>query len=404
VRILVVATALPFPPVSGGGLRTYHVTRALATRHAVTLVGFVYDGETIGEPAYPVTLRAIPWRTPPLYQAMESDDRAEAARAALVLERELDEPWISSYYESEAMRVALAGEAARGYDLALFLGSDTARYVSCFDRGTPIALDFMDVLSLMAERAVSDAADAARREAARTRSWESGIARRADLLFACSKEEAQAAERLLGVTGVRVVPNGVDTRRFVPPPAKPETRRLLFAGHMGYAPNRDAARWFAREVMPRLRASGSAAVLDVVGARSREDLSDLAASDVVLHGLVPDTLPYQHQAAIVVAPILAGGGTRLKILEAAASGNAVVSTSLGAEGLGLVEDEEIVLADDAPAMARAIDALLAQPERRHEIGKRARAAVLRYDWERIETDLAALFDQHFGWAPAEVTS
>lgn len=397
MRILVVSTALPFPPVSGGGLRTYHVTRALAARHDLTLVGFSYAGETVTPPDFPLALRAVAWQTPPLYAAMQGGDEKVAAEAFATLDRTLEEPWISSYYESPAMTRVLAEEAREGYDLTLFLGSDAARFMPVFPAGAPMALDFMDVLTHMAMRVATTSPDPerARREAERTRRWESRIAARATLAFACSADEAAAAEELLSVGGVAVIPNGVDTQRFAPPQAKPDSQRLLFTGYMAYEPNRDAVRFFVSEVMPRLAAARCDARLDVLGARSQETLGDLASPAVSIHGLVPDTLPFQHAAAIVVAPILVGGGTRLKILEAAACGNAIVSTTLGAEGLGFRDGVEIAIADTPDQMSFAIRELLASPARRLEMGRRARQAALRYDWRAIEADLCDLVDCRF---------
>jgi glycosyltransferase involved in cell wall biosynthesis len=104
---------------------------------------------------------------------------------------------------------------------------------------------------------------------------------------------------------------------------------------------------------------------------------------VTIHGSVPDVRPYFDAAMAVVVPLLEGGGTRLKILEAAASGKAIVSTSLGAEGLKLRHDDELLIADTSSELAAALIQLCRDAGLRRRLGQQARSASLQYDWKRI---------------------
>jgi glycosyltransferase involved in cell wall biosynthesis len=139
-------------------------------------------------------------------------------------------------------------------------------------------------------------------------------------------------------------------------------------------------------VVRRLRPSARA---EILGRGAPGDLARFAASDFVLLGEGADTRPYWERAAVAVVPLLAGGGSRLKILEAAACGVPVVSTPVGAEGLELVADSEILLREDPAGFAAAVAGLLANPEtaRRQAAAARAHVEAL-YDWERIGREFA----------------
>jgi glycosyltransferase involved in cell wall biosynthesis len=202
-----------------------------------------------------------------------------------------------------------------------------------------------------------------------------------------------AARRLLGIDHIRVVPNGVDTDMFVPAEDVPTEGYLLFTGKMNYAPNGEAACYFAREVLPLVRLQMPTARLHIVGAEPGEEVKALACDDVVVHGFVPDVRPYYREAAVVVVPLLRGGGTRLKILEAAACAKAVVSTTLGAEGLELRTGANIVLADSAETFAAEVVGLLGDPARCRCLGRAARAAALRYEWDDIGGHLCGIVEE-----------
>src|SRR5207342_1984080 len=106
MKILVVSAAIPFPPIGGGQLRTYHLLRALAVEHEVTLIGFTFDDDAGGEietPPFPVHTQQVPWQWPPLYRQMLEADESIAAAAAAKLDHEIEEPWFVSFYESAQM-------------------------------------------------------------------------------------------------------------------------------------------------------------------------------------------------------------------------------------------------------------------------------------------------------------
>jgi glycosyltransferase involved in cell wall biosynthesis len=342
MRVLILNNMIPFPPVGGGDLRTYHLVRALAWRHEVTVVGFACDDARV-PPSFPVRTFDHSWEWPLLYRDMLFGDDPVSQVAYDRLLNETDEPWFVSCRQSAGMEELLRRVGREGFDLVLIEHTNMER----------------------------------------TRRFERQAALQCALCLATSEHEAEAARRLLDIDHVRVVPNGVDTALFAPAEDAPTEGYILFTGSMDYAPNVEAACYFAREVLPLVRRQAPAASLHIVGTRPKAEVLALACDDVVVHGFVPDMRPYYREAALVVAPLLRGGGTRVKILEAAACAKAVVSTTLGAEGLDLRPGADIVLADTAETFAAAVTRLLVDPMRCRRLGRSARAAALPYDWDGI---------------------
>jgi glycosyltransferase involved in cell wall biosynthesis len=177
----------------------------------------------------------------------------------------------------------------------------------------------------------------------------------------------------------RVVPNGVDVDYFRPDPAAVvDPKTVLFFGANNYYPNADGIRYFLNDVFPLLRSRGL--TLKIVGPPA-DWLTRLERKDVIVTGFVDDVRPHLASAGVVIAPLRIGGGTRLKILEAMAMGKAVVSTSIGAEGLDVEHERNLLLGDDARAFARQVERLVDDRALAERLGVGARALVEgRYSW------------------------
>ena len=377
MKVLIVSAGIPFPPIGGGRMRTYQLSKALAAHHDVVLAAFSFEGERYADPDFPVELVTVPWVAPELYEQLEGWDPEGAVEAYRRLQFEHEEPWFVSFYESQAMHEAIA--AIDRCDVVLFEGTDMARFASAIPPNSAKVLDLMDVHSLIALRGKTDGNRPS--DVERTIAFERKAAHACDACLAVSNEEADAARRLLDVRTVEVVENGVDTSYFTPS-AGPEYEpgNILLTGTMSYGPNIEGATWFANEILPAVKERRPEAVFHIVGANPRPEVLALAREDVVVHGTVPDVRPHLHRAEIVVVPLLSGGGTRLKILEAAAAGRPIVSTSLGAEGLDFAPGRDLIEADGTDDLARAVLDLMGSPTKAAELGVNARAASLRYDW------------------------
>lgn len=197
------------------------------------------------------------------------------------------------------------------------------------------------------------------------------------------------------VERVRVNPLGV----ALPPTvddALVEPHTVVFVGWFAHPPNVDAALWLGHEIMPRLRALHPEARLLIVGARPTAEMQALACEYIAITGRVPLVEPYLERAAVVVAPLRLGGGMRVKVLQALALGKAVVATPIAAEGLARVDgDLPLRIGNDADELANALAELLARPEERDGLGRRARAYVERYHSaeayvQRLEATMAEI--------------
>ncbi len=216
--------------------------------------------------------------------------------------------------------------------------------------------------------------------------------RRASLTVAVSEVDRDVLEREAPGAPVEVVPTGVDTDYFSPSGRAEVPHRLVFSGSMDWYPNEDAIRYFAAAMWPALRRALPGVSLTVVGRRPSDALRQaLAGTGIALTGTVDDVRPYLDEAAVYIVPLRVGGGTRLKIFEALAMAKAVVSTPVGAEGLGLESGRQFVCAEGGDAFVQAIVDLLAAPDRRRALGTEGRRLVEQeYSWAQV----TRVFDRH----------
>jgi polysaccharide biosynthesis protein PslH len=220
-------------------------------------------------------------------------------------------------------------------------------------------------------------------QAERMSRFERAVLGRASVAAAVSENDATWMHHN-GVSEPVVVPNGVDLDYFCAE-EQSHSQEVLFLGSLDWHANVDAIEYFLAESWPLIHRAKPGARFRIVGRRPNAALERLVASQrsVELVGEVPDVRPYLESAAVVVVPLRIGGGSRIKILEALASGRAVVSTTVGAEGLNLCDGREIAIQDDAEKFAAATISLLDSPQSRSELANAGRARVqAEYSWER----------------------
>jgi len=212
---------------------------------------------------------------------------------------------------------------------------------------------------------------------------ELGIYREADGVYLCSAADEQ---RLLGQVPeahTAVIPNAADVEYYQPRPGDPppDGRTVVYFGLLSTVPNIHAVIHFVQDIWPRIAEAHPEARCEIIGGRPPASLRALAGLRVKLTGFVPDLRPHLAAAAAIVVPLRLGGGTRLKIVEAMAMGKAIVSTTLGAEGIEAVSGRDILIEDEPAAFAGAVNRLLADPSLAARIGESARlVAVERYAW------------------------
>jgi sugar transferase (PEP-CTERM/EpsH1 system associated) len=281
----------------------------------------------------------------------------------------------------------------RAIDCVFAYSSVMAQYLAGVPEGVRRIVDFVDVDSekwrRLAARRRWPWAWLYRRESERLRAFDRDGAERCDHCLFVSPAEAQSFRELVPAAAAvtLVIPNGVDGGYFAPGhhhpyPFGPGGPVIAFTGDMSYWPNEDAVLWFAREVLPRLRADQPGVRFAVIGrAPSRRLRKGAARLGIDLRGAVPDVRPYLAHAALVVAPLQTALGVPNKVLEAMAMGKAVVATPAAVKGLCLSPGRDILVADAPAAFARAVTSLFDQG-RAADLGARARARALAdYSWE-----------------------
>jgi glycosyltransferase involved in cell wall biosynthesis len=226
------------------------------------------------------------------------------------------------------------------------------------------------------------------------RSEELSAFRSADGVYSCSIDDEK---RILGeVPSARtvVIPNAADVEFFQPRPSDPaaDGRTIVFFGLLSTVPNVDGLLWFLREIWPRISAARPEARLKVLGKGAPQSVLAQAGPSVEVVGFVEDLRPRLASAAVLVVPLRLGGGTRLKIVEGMAMGKAIVSTTLGAEGIDVVPERDLLIADDPGSFAASVVRLLEDPGAVARLGAAARTlAVERYAWSVAASTLERFY-------------
>jgi sugar transferase (PEP-CTERM/EpsH1 system associated) len=401
-RILFLTPQLPFPPQQGTALRNYNLIAQVSRQHEVHLLSF-HDAHGVADDVGPLrrlcaSLETVPTPTRSNWQrlrtlvASRSPDMAHRLASALYREKlsSLMRALQPDVVQAEGLEMAEYGMQARQPEdgPVLVFDAHNAEYLlqrRIFETDAPHPDRWLGALYSLIQWQ-------------RLRRYEALACRSADRVIACSDADAQALTLLaLGLQPI-VVPNGVDTQVYRPgivPPAALRGRPLVFTGKMDFRPNVDAVLWFCSQALPLIRDRIPEARLYVVGKNPHPRLARLARGDgVTLTGFVQDVRPYVAAAEVCVAPLLTGGGTRLKVLEAMAMGKPIVSTALGCEGIRVTSGREVVLAESAIDFAAQAIALLEDAERRNALGQAARAFVEQYfDWQTVAAPLEQAYER-----------
>jgi glycosyltransferase involved in cell wall biosynthesis len=373
---LYVTPEAPYPLHGGGALRSASLLDYLSRRYAVDVLLFRQPGESVVLPdglarnIFALDLPAHARHLP-----------ARFWRNTLRLARGV--PPLIDRFSGFGDRIAQL-IAGRSYEVGVIEHFWCAPYweqVSAVARRT--VLDLHNIESVLHERCGAaepwPVSALHRRFSAASRRMELLWWPRYSQVLVTSEPDAELVRKSCPHLRPTVYPNALPV---LPPPSRQERDLVVFTGNLEYHPNVSAVRWFRREIWPivrrewpvtwRLVGKNPAAVRKYTTGDARIETS----------GPVPDAIAELAAAKVAVVPLLAGSGTRLKILEAWAAACPVVSTPLGAEGLPARDGENILLASDAPAFAAAISRLLASADLRRCIGAAGRAVYAReYTWE-----------------------
>ena len=389
LNVLVIDRSPPTADLQGNELIARHVMPLLRAGHRLTLVAPVVDGEEAAARAAVEgmfdEIRLVPRsrRVTALIGWLEPF----AARLKLPLRGRVDSA-AARQLDREIRRVL----ATASIDVVHVRQLPMASYAASLGR-MPRLLELIDAETLATRRGRADRLRTAVRHALAV-TIERRALRSFPIVTVVAEADAVALRRLRPASRVEVVPNGVDTDWFQPDPsAAIDSDSVVFVGAMSFGPNIEAATWFARAVLPILRAARPTARFTIVGRDPTPAVQALGREPgVTVTGQVADVRPYLATAAVVVAPMVSGSGIKNKILEAMAMRRPIVATSLAAEGIDVVPGRDLLLADSPADLASNIATLLDDPARAAELAAAGRDLVeRRYTWHACAARYAELY-------------
>ncbi len=390
MRILWVKADKLLPVQNGGNIRTYHVLRYLSQRHELTFYSY-YGGPP--DPDYESELQ----RQLPGAVAVSTGKRelAGAARGLDYLAHLRAQPpyAVSRFAHPSVQKQIQAWFREQRFDVAVCDFLDAA--VNFPGKlAIPSVLFQHNVESEIWRRHAATAGNPAKKmmydmEFRKMLRYERAAVCKFHHVIAVSENDRRIMTQWVDGDRVTVVPTGVDLTQYRPGLSQSglsESAPLItFVGAMDWEPNVDAVEYFCSDVWPSIKKEVPQARLRIVGRNPDRRVQKWASNDasVEVTGRVPSVVEHLHQSAVVIVPLRIGGGTRLKIYEAMATGKAVVSTTVGAEGLDVQHGRDIILADDPDSFAQAVIMLSRNPELRRTYEKAARETAGRYDWPAI---------------------
>ncbi len=392
MKVLWVKAGKLLPVDTGGKIRSYNILRFLAKNkdHEVTLLSY-YGGRR--DPDYEAALaKEIPGSETVYTAAPDSNAMQRGADYLRRLPRRA--PYAVSKFTHPAVQTTVARWLSSGrFDVAVcdFL-SASANFPARLP--VPCVLFQHNVESSLWQRMAAMESNPIKKlsftiESAKITRYERATLGRFHHVIAVSEHDRRQMLQMNPASEITVVPTGVDTQKFnVAPASSAQPPRVVFTGSMDWEPNVDAVDYFCAEIWPRIRAEFPDAIFQIVGRNPFAKVQRLASASVEVTGTVPSVAEYLEKASVVVVPLRIGGGTRLKIFEAMAMGKALVSTSIGAEGLEVESGRDLLLADDASSFAGAVILLLRDAAIRRKFEEAAVRLAAQYDWSRVVEQFA----------------
>lgn len=395
MRILYITDYLPFPPVSGDSIRLFNLMKNVGKHHQISVIA-LFSGlvpvkdispllefservEIIGH-QWPSAFRIWPDLASYFLRGIPPELRMLYSQKLADTMARLDDEEHFDIVHFEHSRMALYLKALRP--------NVKRRTILAFQN---VAFDQFKRISQIEKELVKKLRT--RLHSTLMRSWEPRFAERFDRCVTVSDADRGLLLEANPRLAIDVIPNGIDTLKNQSLEANHGGSDLLFIGSMSYEPCVDGALFFCKEILPLVQERLGGVNLWIVGANPVKEVRELANASVRVTGYVEDILPYYNRTSVSIVPLRAGGGTRLKILESMALGRPVVSTSIGCEGLGLVDGQHILVADNPEDFAHKIVGLLRDDELYQKVASQARkVAVETYDWTAISQKLLNTYE------------
>ena len=391
IRILFLSPTVPFPLTDGGRIRVFNLLKQIATKNDVTLLALETQ-PTDAEGVVELQRLGVQVHLVPNAPTLPPVSFGTLVKAFL-----RQQPITVARYDLPAYRLKFKElVATETFDLVHYEMFHTAQFHTGTD--LPGVLSQQNVDSAIWRRLSGETANPFYKFAYWTQQlafqrYERVLSPKFDAVTCTSDIDAAVFQRHCAQDVIEIIPNGVDVTHYQPDFASEVPAHLIYIGSMDWYPNEDAVGFFVDEVLPRIQERVPDVRFSIVGGNPSGRVQKLAEREgVVVTGRVPEIKPYFAEATVFVVPLRIGSGTRLKILEALAMGKAIVSTSVGAEGLDLRDGEEIFITDEPAAFADAVTRLLTDVPLRRQVGENGRARVEQdYDWRSIGEKLHRLY-------------
>lgn len=392
MKILFLSPTVPYPLTDGGRIRVYNLLKQIAEKNDVSLLALETqpsDSDSIGH-------------------LQELGIKAHLVPNSTSLPRVSLSTLLGAFWNRQPITVARYNVAAYRQKLRALLSEETYDIVHYemfhtaqfhTETNLPGVLSLQNVDSAIWSRLQSETKNLFYKCVYWTQQlafqrYERVLSPKFDAVTCTSEIDASVFQRYCEDCAVEIVPNGVDVTHYTPNTESEASAHLIYIGSMDWFPNEDAVSFFTEEVLPFVQTNVPEVRFTIVGGNPSARVQKLAEREgVVVTGRVPEIKPYFAEATVFVVPLRIGSGTRLKILEALAMGKAVVSTTIGAEGLALRDGEEIFIADEPKRFADAVLRLLTDTALRQKMGLSGRARVEQdYDWCNIGKKLLSVYE------------
>ena len=396
MKLLWLTPEVPERGGSGGAIRAANLLRGLAAQGVdVTVVAPAYAEQA--ERARPLADAGVELQLVPRPDSRAAEALRTLARHPTIAVRAASAPWLGAQaeifwgeIEPTVRRVARGGQ----FDAVIVEHEFVAPWAARVPGRLPAALALQNAYWTVFQRR-ADAATGARRalarvEAARFRNYVASSLGRYDLAWAVSDDDRRELHVLAPHLDVDLVPNGVEASLFSGlGVASGDPALLIFAGTLSFAPNDEAVRWLAQEILPRVRERRPQTRLRVVGRGATPALERLAANaGVELVGWVADIAAEYEHAGAAVAPIRSGSGTNLKVVEALAAGRPLVATPMAVRGIDVRDGEDLLVAGEPGDFAAAVVRVLDNRDLAARLAASGRARVVgRYDWDALSVSM-----------------
>jgi len=390
LKIVIVNEGLGYPPKGGNWLRTLNLMLPLARRHEITYVCRGSKGdqdEQVARSFY--AANGIRMR---VCGGPHGDKRGLAFYARVAANLTSSLPFSITSHRSPAVRSEIR-RLARSEKIDLFQFEALGYADALLGTSARTIVTAHNVESLIWERLYQTEPHPLKRwfighQFKKYGRYERLVLQRANRVITVSQDDASLLRERFGVPNAAVVDNGVDVKHFAPCVAarRPDPKQILFLGSLDWRPNLDAIDVLLERVMPKVFEEEPDAHLAIVGRNPPPALTRRLRreSKVKLHADVEDVRPYLTRSAVMAVPLRIGGGSRLKILEAIASGLPVVSTRIGCEGLIFEAGRDLSVVESEDQMAAALVETIRNPTRAEEMVRHGRMVIdAHYDWSRL---------------------